>query len=122
LHFWQEDGKVFASTSFAMEFFRQIKNLKFLKTGVHIATANKKKWTPGYDMVYSLQIHWNLPLKNVELNEALQILHGESHQWVAEAAFYFVVYQRQKIALIKQIGQRFNNLHPNEWRIRHLPK
>jgi 16S rRNA C967 or C1407 C5-methylase (RsmB/RsmF family)/NOL1/NOP2/fmu family ribosome biogenesis protein len=122
LHFWQEDGKVFASTSFAMEFFRQIKNLKFLKTGVHIATANKKKWTPGYDMVYSLQIHWNLPLKNVELKEALQILHGESHQWVAEAGFYFVVYQGQKIALIKQIGQRFNNLHPNEWRIRHLPK
>ncbi len=122
IEFWQENDQVFATTVFALDFFHRIKNFKFLKTGVHLATANKKTWTPGYDMVYSLQLHWELPLKHVDLKEALQILHGESHQWLAEAGFYFVVYNGQKIALIKQIGQRFNNMHPNEWRIRHLPK
>lgn len=120
--YWQEDQNIFASAAFAVEFYLQIKNLKFLKKGTHVATAHKKSWTPGYDMVYSLELHWNLPIKTVELEEALQILHGESHQWQAPAGFYLIQYQNQAIAMIKQIGQRFNNLHPTEWRIRHLPK
>jgi NOL1/NOP2/fmu family ribosome biogenesis protein len=52
----------------------------------------------------------------------LRILHGESQQWEAPAGFYLVTFEGQAIAMIKQIGQRFNNLHPTEWRIRHLPK
>lgn len=122
LQFWQEEDKVFATTSFALDFYPQIKNLKFLKTGTHVATANKKNWTPGYDMVYSLYLKWNLSVKTVELKEALQILHGESHQWSAPAGFYYIEYEGQPIAMVKQIGQRFNNMHPTEWRIRHLPK
>jgi len=33
-----------------------------------------------------------------------------------------VTFNGEKIAMVKQLGQRFNNLHPTEWRIRHLPK
>lgn len=122
LHFWQKDEQLHASTPFALDFFQQHQQLRYLKTGTHIATKHKKSWTPGYDMVYSLALKWNLPEKVVELDEALRILHGESQQWDAPAGFYRVTYQEQAIAMIKQIGQRFNNLHPNEWRIRHLPK
>ena len=122
LQFWQEEDKVFATTTFALDFYPQIKNLKFLKTGTHVATANKKNWTPGYDIVYSLYVRWKLSVKKVEWTEALQILHGESHQWTAPAGFYLIEYQDQAIAMVKQIGQRFNNMHPTEWRIRHLPK
>jgi 16S rRNA C967 or C1407 C5-methylase (RsmB/RsmF family)/NOL1/NOP2/fmu family ribosome biogenesis protein len=122
LQFWQEEDKVFATTAFALDFYPQLKNLKFLKTGTHVASANKKNWTPGYDLVYSLHLKWELPIKKVELTEALQILHGESHQWTAPAGFYFIEFEDQRIAMVKQIGQRFNNMHPTEWRIRHLPK
>lgn len=122
LQFWQEEDKLFATTRFAFDFYPHLKNLKFLKTGTHLATANKKNWTPGYDLVYSLLIKWKLPVKKVELPEALQILHGESHQWTAPAGFYLIEFQDQPIAMVKQIGQRFNNMHPTEWRIRHLPK
>lgn len=122
LSFWQEEDNLFASTPFALEIYPLIQKLKFLKKGLHVAIQHKKTWTPAYDMVYSLALQWDLQHKEVDYNTALQILNGQSQQWEAPAGFYFVTYQHQKIALIKQIGQRFNNLHPNEWRIRHLPK
>lgn len=122
LSFWQEEDNLFASTPFALEIYPLIQKLKFLKKGLHVAIQHKKTWTPAYDMVYSLALQWDLPHKEVDYNTALQILNGQSQQWEAPAGFYYVTYQHQKIALIKQIGQRFNNLHPNEWRIRHLPK
>jgi NOL1/NOP2/fmu family ribosome biogenesis protein len=73
-------------------------------------------------MVYSLSLRWQLPEKALDLSEALQMLNGQSQQWEAPAGFYLLTYAEQPIAMIKQIGQRFNNLHPTEWRIRHLPK
>jgi NOL1/NOP2/fmu family ribosome biogenesis protein/precorrin-6B methylase 2 len=122
LCYWQEADQVYAATPFARSIYGQIKDLKFLKKGTHVATAHKKSWAPGYDLTYSLFPVWNLPTKAVEAPEALRILHGESQQWEAPAGFYIVTFEGQAIAMIKQIGQRFNNLHPTEWRIRHLPK
>jgi 16S rRNA C967 or C1407 C5-methylase (RsmB/RsmF family)/NOL1/NOP2/fmu family ribosome biogenesis protein len=122
LQFWQEADKVYATTPFALSIYAGIQALKFLKKGTHVATAHKKSWTPGYDLTYSLFPIWDLPTKSVEAPEALRILHGESQQWEAPAGFYLIQYQGQSIAMVKQIGQRFNNLHPTEWRIRHLPK
>jgi 16S rRNA C967 or C1407 C5-methylase (RsmB/RsmF family)/NOL1/NOP2/fmu family ribosome biogenesis protein len=122
LRYWQEADQVYATTPFALSLYERIKDLKFLKKGTHIATAHKKSWAPGYDLTYSLFPIWTLPTKAVEAPEALRILHGESQQWEAPAGFYIVTFEGQAIAMIKQIGQRFNNLHPNEWRIRHLPK
>jgi 16S rRNA C967 or C1407 C5-methylase (RsmB/RsmF family)/NOL1/NOP2/fmu family ribosome biogenesis protein len=122
LTYWQEADKVFATTPFALSIYAGMQALKFLKKGAHVATAHKKSWTPGYDLTYSLFPIWNLPTKSVEAPEALRILHGESQQWEAPAGFYLIQYQGQSIAMVKQIGQRFNNLHPTEWRIRHLPK
>jgi 16S rRNA C967 or C1407 C5-methylase (RsmB/RsmF family)/NOL1/NOP2/fmu family ribosome biogenesis protein len=122
LRYWQEADQVYATTPFALSLYERIKDLKFLKKGTHIATAHKKSWAPGYDLTYSLFPIWTLPTKAVEAPEALRILHGESQQWEAPAGFYIVTFEGQAIAMIKQIGQRFNNLHPTEWRIRHLPK
>ena len=122
LMFWQEDEQVFASTPFAVAFYSEHTHLSYLKTGLHVASFQKKTFIPAYDMVYSLALHWKLPVKDVDLDQALQILHGESQQWVAPAGYYWIHYKGQAISMIKQLGQRFNNLHPNEWRIRHLPK
>ena len=122
LQFWQEADQVYVTTPFARSIYGLIKDLKFLKKGIHVATAHKKSWTPGYELTYSLLPIWNFPFKAVEAPEALRILHGESQQWEAPAGFYLVTFEGQAIAMIKQIGQRFNNLHPTEWRIRHLPK
>jgi 16S rRNA C967 or C1407 C5-methylase (RsmB/RsmF family)/NOL1/NOP2/fmu family ribosome biogenesis protein len=122
LTFWQEDDKLYATTPFAFSIYESIRGLNFLKKGIHVATAQKKSWTPGYDLVYSLYSIWELPKKPVDLTTALRILHGESQQWEAPAGFYLVTFEDQAIAMVKQIGHRFNNLHPTEWRIRHLPK
>ncbi|MEY4804449.1 MAG: hypothetical protein RL331_968 [Bacteroidota bacterium] len=122
LQFWQEADQVYVTTPFARSIYGLIKDLKFLKKGTHVATAHKKSWAPGYELTYSLLPIWNFPIKAVEVPEALRILHGESQQWEAPAGFYLVTFEGQAIAMIKQIGQRFNNLHPTEWRIRHLPK
>lgn len=122
LSFWQANDQVFASTPFAVAFYSENQHLTYLKTGLHVATFQKKKYVPAYEMVYSLALNWKLPVKEVDYDQALQILHGESQQWIAPAGYYWIHYKGQAISMIKQLGQRFNNLHPNEWRIRQLPK
>lgn len=120
--FWIENDQLYATTCFARNFFEQLPELKWLKTGVHVAQLFKKSWAPAYDMVYSLDLQWELPKLEVEREQALQILHGESQQCPLPAAHYLVTFNGENIAMVKQLGQRFNNLHPTEWRIRHLPK
>jgi NOL1/NOP2/fmu family ribosome biogenesis protein len=120
--FWTESDELQATTPFAFDFYQHISSLNWLKKGLHLAQQFKKSWAPAYDVVYSLDLKWDLPVLDVEHEQALQILHGESQTLSAEAGHYFVRFQGQNIAMIKQLGQRFNNLHPTEWRIRHLPK
>lgn len=120
--FWLENDQLYATTTFARHFFEQLPMLKWLKKGIYVAQQFKKSWAPAYDMVYSLDLSWELPKMEVELEQALQILHGESQVCQLPAGHYLVTFNGEKIAMVKQLGQRFNNLHPTEWRIRHLPK
>ncbi len=120
--FWLENDQLYAATCVARQFFEKLPALKWLKKGVHVAQLFKKSWAPAYDLVYSLDLEWELPKFEVAQEQALQILHGESQQCPLPAAHYLVTFKGEKIAMIKQLGQRFNNLHPTEWRIRHLPK
>ncbi|MFM6946118.1 MAG: methyltransferase RsmF C-terminal domain-like protein [Flavobacteriales bacterium] len=120
--FWTENEQLFATTQFAHHFFEQLPALKWLKKGIHIAQLFKKSWAPAYDMVYTLDLNWELPKFEVEREQALQILHGESQMCDLPAGHYLITYKGERIAMVKQLGQRFNNLHPTEWRIRHLPK
>ena len=122
LQFWQADEQLYATTPMAYEFYKRMRGLSFLKTGLHVAQRGKKAWTPAYDMVYSFPLHWELPVKELDYATALEFLNGQSQHWVAEAGFYYMKYNNQPIGMIKQIGTRYNNLHPTEWRIRHLPK
>lgn len=122
IKYWQEEDKLFATTPFAFSFYSLIKRLKLLKKGIHVANFQKKGWTPAFDLVYSLNIKWNLPIKEVDLQTAILILNGQSQLWDAPPNYYIVTYKNQAISMIKQLGRRFNNLHPLHWRIRHLPK
>ncbi len=122
LQIWQADEQLYATTPMAYEFYKGMRGLSFLKTGLHVAQRGKKAWSPAYDMVYSLPLHWELPVKELDYATALEFLNGQSQHWVAEAGFYYMKYNHQPIGMIKQIGTRYNNLHPTEWRIRHLPK
>lgn len=120
--FWLENDQLYGTTSFARQFIEQLPVLKWLKKGIHVAQLFKKSWAPAYDMVYGLDIQWELPEIPVEIEQALQILHGESQLCTLPAGHYLITFKGEKIAMVKQLGQRFNNLHPSEWRIRHLPK
>lgn len=120
--YWTENEQLKASTSFAFELFRNLPKLNWLKTGVHVGQFFKKSWAPAYDMVYTLDLHWPLNEMEMDLEQALQVLHGESQSCVSTPGHYFATFKGHKFALLKQLGQRFNNLHPTEWRIRHLPK
>lgn len=120
--FWIENEHLHATTPFALAFYKQLPLLNWLKKGLHTAQQFKKNWSPAYDMVYSLDLSWELPELHVEKEQALQILHGESQVCNKPAGHYFISFDGVKIAMVKQLGQRFNNLHPTAWRIRHLPK
>ena len=92
--------------------------LRVIKLGTEIGVIMKNE----------LQFHHALamnpfllktPLKiEVNLEQALLYLKGETFILQAEKGIYLLTYQTCPLGWIKHLGSRFNNLYPKEWRIR----
>lgn len=62
------------------------------------------------------------PMQEVQLDDALRYLHHEAIALPADAprGFVIITYQGLPLGFVKNIGNRANNLYPQEWRIRNL--
>ena len=55
----------------------------------------------------------------VSKEEALRYLKGDIFSIESESKGYqLVTFQKQRLGWINNLGNRFNNMYPNEWRIR----
>jgi 16S rRNA C967 or C1407 C5-methylase (RsmB/RsmF family)/NOL1/NOP2/fmu family ribosome biogenesis protein len=116
---WIEGDHVHSSTEKTIDFYRQhFKKLKWMKVGVKLGEITKKGFTP--DIELALNPTYISVDNAIELNEqqALKYLHGDTFELNVPAGFHLVTYQNQPLGFIKHLGNRFNNLYPKEWRIR----
>ena len=94
-----------------------------MKRGTHIAIEQRKGWQLEIELALNFSLHPELP--NIELSrqEALQYLHGDTFPLEGKQGYTLLSYEGQRIGIIKHLGNRFNNSHPKEWRIRmNLPR
>ena len=101
--------------------------LYLLKSGITIAELKGRDIVPSHELAMSTALHPNA-FAHCELSytDALHYLHHEAISLPegAPRGFVLVTYRNIPLGFVKNLGNRANNLYPNEWRIRsgHFPK
>lgn len=96
--------------------------LKVIKMGTEIGKFIHGKLIPheGLALNPSLLKAEAFPKIELELDDCLKYLRGETFpiELPEKVGFCIITFGGQNIGWIKNIGRRFNNLYPNNWRIR----
>ena len=59
------------------------------------------------------------PREDLDLNEALRFLHRDSISLKSnDKGYQMITFQGRPLGFVKNLGNRCNNLYPNNWRIR----
>lgn len=109
------------------EVYRQIaSSLKVLLMGIQLAEKKGRDWVPCQSLALSAALKKDI-FHRVELSyqQAISYLRRETFVLAEETPRGFVMtcYKGMPLGFMKNIGNRANNLYPQEWRIRstHIP-
>lgn len=121
--FFKEKECVYATTPFCLQHYDEISNiLQWMKCGTHIATEQRKGWQLEIELALNFSLHPTLPIIELNKQQALHYLHGDTFPLEGKPGYTLLAFEGQRIGIIKHLGNRFNNAHPKEWRIRmNLP-
>ncbi|TFH33337.1 MAG: rRNA methyltransferase [Bacteroidia bacterium] len=94
--------------------------LNIVKAGTAIATVKGSSYIPGHELALSTLLRREaFPVISVNLEEALGYLRRETLSFNSDAPGWNLVdYEGSVAGFVKNIGSRFNNYYPQEWRIR----
>ena len=101
--------------------------LYILKAGITLAELKGRDILPAHDLSMSTALCPEaFPRHELSYTDALRYLHREAIALPSETprGFVLVTYRDMPLGFVKNLGNRANNLYPNEWRIRsgHLPE
>ena len=101
--------------------------LHLIKAGITLTELKGRDALPAHDLAMSTALRAEA-FAHCELayDEALRYLRREAITLPADTSrgFVLVTYRNVPLGFVKNLGNRANNLYPNEWRIRsgHLPE
>lgn len=95
-------------------------NLHIIKWGIVVGENARKGLIPDHDLLMCHALRADYPEIELEEQQALYYLHGDTFSLTGAApnGFVQVKFQNESLGWIKNIGNRFNNLYPKEYRIR----
>ena len=95
-------------------------NLHIIKWGIVVGENARKGLIPDHDLLMCHALRADYPEIELEEQQALYYLHGDTFQLTQTApnGFVQVKFRNEPLGWIKNIGNRFNNLYPKEYRIR----
>ena len=123
-YYWQvnEEGVRALPLSLASFYLWGQKNgLKILDAGVQVATLKGKEPIPAHALALSTQLNTNaFVCHEVTYAQAIAFLRKESIVLSPNAhkGYVLLTYRKIPIGFVKNLGNRANNLYPQEWRIR----
>jgi len=100
------------------------RSLHCLVCGVVEKEKGVKDWMPAHAYAMSMAYeHGSYPEYELTYDEAIAYLRHEALRIDAPKGYVVVTYQGVPLGFVKSIGNRANNLYPQEWRIRttHIP-
>lgn len=98
-----------------------LEKLKILHIGIKLGEKKRDSFIPDISLALSKQINRaNFTEHEIDKPTALQYLHRDSIQLPDDTpkGIILLTYQSVPIGWIKNLGNRSNNLYPQEWRIR----
>lgn len=95
-------------------------NLHIVKWGVVIGELARKGLIPDHDLLMSHQLRTAYSSVELDVQQALHYLKGETFSlpFTCANGFVQITHEGEPLGWIKNIGNRFNNLYPKEYRIR----
>lgn len=102
------------------EFLILQSNLHIVKWGVVIGELARKGLIPDHDLLMCHQLRAAYSSVELDTQQALHYLKGETFTLPSTCAngFVQITHEGEPLGWIKNIGNRFNNLYPKEYRIR----
>lgn len=96
-------------------------NLKIISCGIPLAEVKGKDLIPQHTMAMCTAVNQNaFPVYEMEREAALQYLSRETISLPPDfpKGYILLTYNKHPLGFVKNIGNRTNNLYPQEWRIR----
>ncbi len=98
---------------------RMERSLHCLVCGVVEKEKGVKDWVPSHQYAMSLAYErGTYPEYELTREEAIAYLRREALRIDAPRGYVLVTYQSIPLGFVKSVGNRANNLYPQEWRIR----
>ena len=101
--------------------------LHLVHCGIPLATLKGRDAIPAHELALSTVLRADaFPTCELSYADALRYLHREAVALSSDVprGFVIVTYRGVPLGFVKNLGNRANNLYPNEWRIRsgHFPE
>lgn len=119
--FFEKSGSWFAFPAVLFGYFEYIvSKLKLVSAGVYLGEVKGKDFIPQHSLAMSLALNVGaFEHVDVDKETAIAYLRKEALCFPNSAKGYLLLtYQNIPLGFVKNIGNRANNLYPNEWRIR----
>ena len=129
---WLDDGKEYvwevkgafltalpAAVSSLAEYLRP--SLRILQAGIPVGEVKGRDLLPQHALAMSTDLHPEaFPRVEVDYDQAIAYLRRETVSLPADAprGFVLLTWRGLPLGFVKNIGNRANNLYPQEWRIR----
>lgn len=126
--FWTEDGLARAIRSKWHSLYEVLKSrLNILHAGVILAEQKGKDWQPHHSLAMSTLLNATyFPAVELSYEQAIAYLRKEAVTLDADTpkGYVLLTFGGKALGFAKNIGNRANNLYPQEWRIRsgYLPE
>ena len=123
-YYWQvnEDGVRALPLSMASFYlWGKNKGLKILEAGVQVASLKGKEPIPAHPLAMSTQLNTDaFACQEVSYAQAIAYLRKESVVLPPDTpkGYVLLTYRKLPLGFVKNLGNRANNLYPQEWRIR----
>ena len=118
-------------TAFPKEYLAELsalqQNLRVIQAGVALAEVKGKDLIPSHALAMSTVLSCGaFPREEVSYEQAIAYLRKEAIVLpdTAPRGYVLLMYKNVPLGFVKNIGNRANNLYPQEWRIRsgYLPE
>jgi NOL1/NOP2/fmu family ribosome biogenesis protein len=121
--FFSENNTSIAFPAIHYDDFIFLKNrLKIVSAGIALGETKGKDFIPNHALAMSTELSTQpFPVLELEKADALKYLRKESLQEIPNdlpRGHVLVKYKNCPLGFIKNIGNRANNLYPQEWRVR----
>jgi NOL1/NOP2/fmu family ribosome biogenesis protein len=103
------------------------RNLKVIHAGIKLGTSKGKDFIPDQSLALSTELNTEaFPQIELSYEDAIRYLRKEAVNLPADTpkGYVLVTYQQMPLGWEKNIGNRANNLYPQEWKIKssHVPE